>query len=71
MITSRIERALGYVSVFARYWADEWLEIQAGIARNASQITPARIVSGPAMLAGIEDLISKTAERSNVLGGLA
>lgn len=31
----------------------EWLEVQAGIARNAQQITPARIVSGPTMLAGI------------------
>ena len=31
----------------------EWLEVQAGIARNANQITPARIVSGPTMLAGI------------------
>lgn len=31
----------------------EWLEVQAGIARNASHITPARIVSGPTMLAGI------------------
>ncbi|MHA3840495.1 recombinase family protein [Sphingomonas aestuarii] len=31
----------------------EWLEVQAGIARNASHITPARIESGPTMLAGI------------------
>lgn len=31
----------------------EWLEVQAGIVRNASHITPARIVSGPTMLAGI------------------
>ena len=31
----------------------EWLEVQAGSARNASHITPARIVSGPTMLAGI------------------
>lgn len=31
----------------------EWLEVQAGIARNASHVTPARIVSGPTMLAGI------------------
>lgn len=31
----------------------EWLEVQAGICRNASHITPARIVSGPTMLAGI------------------
>lgn len=31
----------------------EWLEVQAGIARNARHITPARIVSSPTMLAGI------------------
>ena len=31
----------------------EWLEVQAGIARNAMHITPARIVSSPTMLAGI------------------
>ncbi len=31
----------------------EWLEVQAGIARNASHVTPARIVSGPTMRAGI------------------
>ncbi len=31
----------------------EWLEVQAGIARNAKHITPARIVASPTMLAGI------------------
>ncbi|RYY28390.1 MAG: recombinase family protein [Sphingomonadales bacterium] len=31
----------------------EWLEVQAGIARNAPHVTPARIVSSPTMLAGI------------------
>ncbi|PZO81016.1 MAG: hypothetical protein DI632_00085 [Sphingomonas hengshuiensis] len=31
----------------------EWLEVQAGIARNAQHITPARITNGPTMLAGI------------------
>ena len=31
----------------------EWLEVQAGIARNACHITPPTFVSGPTMLAGI------------------
>ena len=31
----------------------EWLEVQAGIARNAQRVTPARITNGPTMLAGI------------------
>jgi site-specific DNA recombinase len=31
----------------------EWLEVQAGIARNARHVTPARIVASPTMLAGI------------------
>lgn len=31
----------------------EWLEVQAGIARNARHITPPTFVSGPTMLAGI------------------
>ena len=31
----------------------EWLEVQAGIARNAQRVTPARITTGPTMLAGI------------------
>lgn len=31
----------------------EWLEVQAGIARNASRVTPPHTVSGPTMLAGI------------------
>ncbi|WP_374943150.1 recombinase family protein [Sphingomonas sp.] len=32
---------------------DEWLEVQAGIARNARHVTPARIVASRTMLAGI------------------
>lgn len=31
----------------------EWLEVQAGIARNARQVTAPTFVSGPTMLAGI------------------
>ncbi len=31
----------------------EWLEVQAGIVRNARQVTPPSFVSGPTMLAGI------------------
>ena len=31
----------------------EWLEVQAGIARNARQVTAPTFVAGPTMLAGI------------------
>lgn len=71
MAGTRASTFLRVPEVSGRRGEAEWLEVQAGIARNAMHITPARIVSSPTMLAGIAKCGNALTSQPERVGAIA